>query len=145
MACGAYLFNAGRPKLTVRAAEVTRRKYATGARSAPTDVGSYATLSHPYLVSGSRTFLSAATSERRFGPDWEDKTAKSRCCGQECPRSALNTYSHQMGESQSEGRSAPTDVGGHGIAGQSARPPKELPPKTYWADFWRFRPLRPAE
>src|SRR5436309_13639473 len=48
MACSANVFNAGRPKLTVRvAAEVTRRKYATAARSAPTDVGGHATLSHP--------------------------------------------------------------------------------------------------
>ncbi len=100
MACGAYVFNAGRPKLTVRvAAEVTRRKFATAARSAPTHVGGYATLTHP--------------TRRADAPG--------------------------------EGRSAPTDVGGHGFTGQSARPRKELPPKTYWVDSWRCRQLRRAE
>src|SRR5260370_2133298 len=45
-----------------------------------------------YLFSGARTFLSAAASGRQYGLDSPPPFRVPRCCGQECPRSALNTY-----------------------------------------------------
>ncbi len=146
MACGAYLFNAGRPKLTVRvAAEVTWPKYATAAKSAPTDVGGYATLSHPMggvcLASGERT--RPACCIRRLA----EHTFRSARAPTGAAEAAAFPQAKQvpMGEGQGECRSGPTDVGGHATAGQSAWPPKQLPPKTYWGESWRCRPLRRAE
>src|SRR6266478_2026165 len=54
-----------------------------------------------YLFSGARTFLSAAASRLQYGLDSLPPFRVSRCCGQECPRSALNTY--RRGEGRGEG------------------------------------------
>src|SRR5437899_1832198 len=40
---------------------------------------------------GARTFLSAATPEERRGADSLTGLTEAGCCGQECPRSGLNT------------------------------------------------------
>src|SRR5947208_16078953 len=80
-------------------AKITTKIQTRGKHQAPTSKTMQSAAAErraPYVFSGARTFLSAAACELEDGLDSPPRWNISRCCGQECPRSAKQVPELQL-------------------------------------------------